>query len=409
MQPLSALSRREISLRRSNSVLFGLAIAAAGTRGIVEAVFGRSIAYVVQLFFICGPLLLIEYRSRRVDPGRRWLPLRGPAADFGWVIFLSVVSMFVTPAIHDAVGFQYILVLLFTWLLLAFAVQQLRRPTLDFTICFWSSTLIACFLAVVGVLQQLLIFPFELPGYTNLFDVIRPPSLTASYLHYPLIIAIAACNCYVAVLNGKRLALLPMVFLVLATFGSFSRSGMLILFAAFGLSMFTDRRQFVRSLVVIGATLALLFAMSTLIDSSTISLVDRLTSSVDTQSDGNDTRSAIWTNAIDKLNWLNVGIGTYFGLITNSASEELRDLYGIVESSPMQQILNIGLIGTVVFYLSFYRLARRFPKADRYSGFVLAAAAVQSAFYQSIEVIPFLVMIMATAVFAATFQNETTR
>jgi hypothetical protein len=306
-------------------------------------------------------------------------------------------------------GLQYLLVLLFTWLVLAFSVQQIKGPTLDFRLCFWLSTIFSSILALVGVLQQLLLFPFDMPGYTNLFDVIRPPSLTASYLHYPLILAIAACNCYVAALNGIRTALIPMIFLVLATLGSFSRSGMLILFAAFSMSMLASRRQFIRSLLALALIVLLLLVASALIESETLSILDRLTSSVDTESAGNDTRYEIWTKAISMLSLLNIALGTYFGLVTNSASDTIRDLYGIVESSPLQQILNVGLLATVLYYHSFYRMVQSLPKTDRFSQYVVAAAAVQSAFYQSIEVIPFLVMIMATVIFATTFKYETTR
>jgi hypothetical protein len=280
---------------------------------------------------------------------------------------------------------------------------------LDYRYCFWISTISASILGLVGLLQQLLIFPFELPGYTNLFDVIRPPSLTASYLHYPLIIAIAACNCYVAVLAGMRLAMIPMIFLAILTFASFSRSGMLILFASFGLSMLFKRRYFVRSCGIIAGIFICIIIIGEQVDTGALSILDRVTSSVDIGSTGNDVRYGFWLTALDMLSPLNIFVGTYFGLVTNSAPDNIRAIYGIVESSPLQQILNIGFVGTIIYYHTFYRLIRGFPRHDHFSKFILAAAALQSLFYQSIEVIPFLVMIINTAILSSSLQNEVSR
>jgi hypothetical protein len=398
-----------LSFRRGNSILFGIVIIAASSRGVFEALLERSIAYLIQLAFICVPIFIIEYRSRRIDSKHRLITKFGPSGEFGWVILLSVASVFVTATLEGALGIQYLFVLMFTWLLLAFATQQNRSPTLDYRYCFWISTISASILGLVGLLQQLLIFPFELPGYTNLFDVIRPPSLTGSYLHYPLIIAIAACNCYVAVLAGMRLAMIPMIFLAILTFASFSRSGMLILFASFGLSMLFKRRYFVRSCGIIAGIFICIIIMGEQVDTGALSILDRVTSSVDIGSTGNDVRYGFWLTALDMLSPLNIFVGTYFGLVTNSAPDNIRAIYGIVESSPLQQILNIGFVGTIIYYHTFYRLIRGFPRRDHFSKFILAAAALQSLFYQSIEVIPFLVMIINTAILSSSLQNEVSR
>ncbi len=397
---------KDLSFRRSNSALFGIAIVVASTRGVFEALLDRTIAYLIQIILICVPILLIEYRSRRIDPKRRFFSKSSPSAEFFWVILLSVASVLVTTAVKGTTGLQYLLVLIFTWFLLTFATQQIRRPTLDYRFCFWISTLSATVLGLVGLLQQLLIFPLELPGYTNLYDVIRPPSLTASYLHYPLVIAIATCNCYVAVTTGIRLAVIPMIFLAMVTFGSFSRSGMLILFAAFGLSMLANRKQATRSLGIFAGIFVLIIILGTQLDSDTLSILDRLTSSIDIKSTGNDIRYGFWLEALKMLSPLNLLVGSYFGLVTNSAPDNIRDIYGVVESSPLQQILNIGFVGTIIYYHTFYRLIHGFSKHDHFSKYILAAAAVQSLFYQSIEVIPFLVMIITTAVLSSSLRNE---
>jgi hypothetical protein len=398
-----------LSLRRGNSILFGIVIIAASTRGVFEALFERSIAYLIQLIFICVPILIIDYRSRRICLKCRLLSKYGPSGEFGWVILLSVASVLVTATLEGVVGIQYLFVLMFTWLLLAFATQQNRSPTLDYRYCFWISTISALILGLVGGLQQLLIFPFELPGYTNLYDVIRPPSLTASYLHYPLIIAIAACNCFVAVLAGLRLAIIPMIFLAILTFASFARSGMLIILASFGFLILSKRRYFVRSCGIIAGVFIFVVILGEPVDTGTLSILDRVTSSVDIGSTGNDVRYELWLTALNMLSPLNIFVGNYFGLVTNSAPDNIRNIYGIVESSLLQQILNIGFVGTIIYYHTFYRLVRGFPQADHFSKFIIAAAALQSLFYQSIEVIPYLVMIINTAVLSSSLRNEVSR
>jgi hypothetical protein len=209
------------------------------------------------------------------------------------------------------------------------------------------------------------------------------------------VLAMAACICYCALLNGLRLAALPLALLSAATLASFSRSGMLILFAGFALSVWADRRHFFKALLALALIGTTLLFLSSFIESETLSLVDRLTSSIDPESDGNDIRYGIWTSALEKLSVVNLLAGSYFGLVTNSASESVRDLYGIVESSPLQQTLNIGLLGTLLFYFSLLELTKLAGPSDRFSKMMILAALVQSLFYQSIEVIPFLVMLIA--------------
>jgi hypothetical protein len=116
------------------------------------------------------------------------------------------------------------------------------------------------------------------------------------------------------------------------------------------------------------------------------------------QSDGNDGRAEAWEKAKSLVMPVNVIAGTYFGLVTNSAQDAVKEEFGIVESSVLQQILNIGLMGAIFYYgvlISVTKLASR----ESLISLCVWAALFQTFFYQSIEVIPFVFILMTLPVF----------
>jgi hypothetical protein len=125
---------------------------------------------------------------------------------------------------------------------------------------------------------------------------------------------------------------------------------------------------------------------------------ERIIGATNLQSDGNDGRTEAWDKAAALVLPINVIAGSYFGLVTNSASDAVKNQFGIVESSLLQQVLNVGLLGTI-FYFGLLISVTRLICPGSTLRLCVWAALFQSLFYQSIEVIPFVFLLMTLPVF----------
>ncbi|MEX3784546.1 hypothetical protein [Paraburkholderia sp. BR14374] len=387
------------------TIAYLLAVVLCASRGVLEYLIGKDAAYLIQVGGIVG--LLVWYISPTAiaayfrDQGR---------LSFGLLVgmlFSIGLSIVATLALTDQLGLSYLFVFIFTLFIYFYAISNYQRRFVRPRVAYVGLVLIALIEAGVALAQQQNVFPIDLPGATYGFDNLRAPSLTGSYLHYPLFVAIAASLCGVDYLVRKNvLSGLACVVLSFAIFSALSRSGMLIVLGTFGLAFVQGPIEFITrnaKLIVatVFATMAIMIfgvAVSSQNDSVVNVGTERMIGATDLQSDGNDGRTEAWEKAKSLGLPVNAIAGTYFGLVTNSAPEPVKQEYGVVESSVLQQILNIGLMGAIFYYGVLISVTKLVSSASRIA-LCVWAALFQTLFYQSIEVIPFVFILMTLPVF----------
>ncbi|MBC8746702.1 tetrahydromethanopterin S-methyltransferase subunit F [Paraburkholderia sp. WC7.3g] len=387
------------------TIAYLLAVVLCATRGVLEYLIGKDAAYLIQVGGIVG--LLVWYISPTAiaayfrDEGR---------LSFGFVVgmlFSVALSIVATLEVTDQLGRSYLLVFVFTLFVYFYAISNYQKRFVRPRIAYAGLVLIALIEAGVALAQQQNVFPIDLPGATYGFDNLRAPALTGSYLHYPLFAAIAASLCGVDYLVRKNvLSGLACAVLSFAIFSALSRSGMLIILGTFGLAFVQGPIQFITrnaKLIVatVFATMAILIfgvAVSSQNDSVVNAGTERIMGATNLESDGNDGRTEAWDKARALALPANVIAGTYFGLVTNSAPDPVKQEFGVVESSVLQQILNIGLMGAIFYYGVLVSVTKLASSESRIS-LCVWAALFQTFFYQSIEVIPFVFILMTLPVF----------
>ncbi|OLL32950.1 hypothetical protein BTH42_03135 [Burkholderia sp. SRS-W-2-2016] len=387
------------------TLAFLLAVALCATRGVLEFLIGKEAAYLVQVGGIVG--LLVWYVSPSAiaayfgSEGRRSLAL------VLGTLFSVLLSIVMTLAQTGQLGLSYLFVFIFTLFVYFYAISNYQKRFIRPRFAYWGVVLIALIEAGVALAQQQNVFPIDLPGATYGFDNLRAPSLTGSYLHYPLFVAIVASLCGVdylvrkSVLSGLACALLSF-----AIFSALSRSGMLIILGTFGLAFLQGPVRFIvrnGKLIIAGtfATLAIMVfggALSSHNDSVVNVGTERMMGATNLQSDGNEGRTEAWDKAVMLAQPVNLIAGSYFGLVTNSAPDAVKQEFGIVESSVLQQILNVGLMGALFYYGVLFSITKLIGRDSRIS-LCVWAALFQTLFYQSIEVVPFVFILMTLPVF----------
>jgi hypothetical protein len=386
------------------TIAYLLAIVLCSTRGVLEFEIGKSAAYLVQvggivalLMWYVSPSALAAY-FRREGRWSLWLT--------AGVVFTVIVSIVVTLAETGQIEFSYLFVFVFTIFIYFYSISNYRKRFIRPRFAYAGLVVIALVEAGVAMAQQQGSFPIALPGTTYGFDNLRVPSLTGSYLHYPLFVAIVASLCGVDYLMHKRvLSGLACAVLTACIFSSLSRSGMLIIVGTFALAFIKEPIRFLtRNAKLIMAGVLACMAMMVLGGASGDSVVSvgaqRMMGATNLQSDGNDGRTEAWDKAAALALPVNVIAGSYFGLVTNSASDSVKNEFGIVESSLLQQVLNIGLLGTI-FYYGFLISITRLVSRDSKITLCVWSALFQTLFYQSIEVVPFVFILMTLSVFDA--------
>jgi hypothetical protein len=387
------------------TIAFLLAAVLCSTRGILESEMGKSAAYLVQVGGIVG--LLMWYVSpaalgsyfRREGRWSLWLIMG--------VVFTVAVSMVVTLAQTGQIEFSYVFVFVFTIFIYFYSISNYKNRFIRPRFAFWGLVVIGLIEAAVAVAQQQGSFPIVLPGTTYGFDNLRVPSLTGSYLHYPLFVGIVASLCGADYLMRKKaLSGIACAVLTVCIFSSLSRSGMLIILGTFALAFLKEPIRFLSKnakLIIAGlmacmAIIVLGGARGGSSDSVMNVAAERIIGATNLQSDGNDGRTEAWDKAAALVLPINVIAGSYFGLVTNSASDAVKNQFGIVESSLLQQVLNVGLLGTI-FYFGLLISVTRLICPGSTLRLCVWAALFQSLFYQSIEVIPFVFLLMTLPVF----------
>jgi hypothetical protein len=150
----------------------------------------------------------------------------------------------------------------------------------------------------------------------------------------------------------------------------------------------------IKNIFILILGLGVIVALSLIFNDVSDVIISRLGGSANLESAGNDSRLFIWNRAADMMSGVNIFVGSYFGLVTNSAPDEIK--VGVVESSLLQQILNLGLIASILYYMILFRIKNIIPVEYR---IILIACLAQSLIYQSIEVIPYLFFMITLPIY----------
>jgi hypothetical protein len=117
-------------------------------------------------------------------------------------------------------------------------------------------------------------------------------------------------------------------------------------------------------------------------------ITERLFSAFSIDSIGNNDRVNSWKNAVDQLSIFNIFLGDSFGLFSNSMNIISNSISAqrVTESSILLLALNFGIIGGVYF---LYLISTVYEKQT----ILFIILIFPTLFYQSIEVIPFILII----------------
>jgi hypothetical protein len=311
---------------------------------------------------------------------------------------------------------------LFFWGVFSVPRREIRQ---DWMVSLLLSVLI--FMILLGLFQQVS-YPFiaekinrKNPLVIWLFDGVnfyhsgvrywvRPSGMTGSYLHFPLIIV--TLSIIIIRLHAKKWQLIIPLFSFLMPFITMSRSGVLLVVSFWGSLLilystsshgkmdlqksFKKKSTWVALLFAFIFLILLSFLSATLFEEYLVTVFSRLFNFWDQSNIGRFQAWSIAWNALLEHNFL---FGGMTGAFTNSVGNILGYnriqsalSVGVPESSLLGIMTSYGIIGTLLIYgaafLGIYRLIRY--NKDHVVAAGLIAVIVQSLFYQSYEVLPFM-------------------
>ena len=225
------------------------------------------------------------------------------------------------------------------------------------------------------------------------------PSLTGSYLHFPLLCSILGI-CLLE--SAKALRWRSLYFVAVLCFAgvgiSGGRSGALVLIGAGALYILLEffrksdavKFKFILGALIISAALAISVALAYQYSIT----VQRIFDGVSLGESGNVQRLLIWTEIYRYWLDTNLWFGEYTGLVGNATGNVSGSGQSLVaESGALQQLINFGALGLVSFYAAMLLGYAAIEKECTYLRALFVTAMVQTLFYQSTEVLPYMAML----------------
>lgn len=344
------------------------------SRGLLELIFEKNLAYFIQFVLMISMMFILRQKSNIRNQSSINLVL------ILLYSIISLVSAFITTLMTN---FYESFIYAFINIFLIFYIYENSLSNFDYIKKYKilsSLKYISIILLSVSVLQQYEIL--SLPG-DNYFNVVRPSSLTGSYLHYPIIIAILAIIFMQGYLNLKKIHFLYLsIALTIGVILSYSRSGMLIILISYLYFLFIlNKKYFIVAILLFSV---ILFGEYDGLYS------ERISSMFSPNSPGNVERISIWAEAFKLFSDGYFFIGNQTGFFTNITKNLVHSDSTVLESTALQQIINFGIFGFVIFYYFLFFVYRKIEnKCILLKGLALSCIA-QSFIYQSGEVIPFI-------------------
>lgn len=369
------------------SATLGACVLLVAGRGAFEAVASKQIGYAAQAaaLVVITALALASGFTRRPRPTRMFVTVYlFLVVELLSLAYVTLTSITIEPLSYVAVMTMFAFIL---WINGALRFDGLARTNVMAWLAVASLVSVA-----VATLQQrsLLLDVFPGSDLASLGGTVRPAALTGSYLHYPLMVSLI-CFAFVQTWASTRRSWHGIMALILAVAvaASFSRSGMVILAGGalcyFALSSsFNQRIRLGFVLIIVGALTLLAFEGTP--------YWNRYVGGFDSEAAGNESRITKWYTGLEY--WLDspLLIGGYTGQFTNVTGNMGGESTGVLESGLVQQLVSFGLVGTILFYLLMVGIVLAVNPAHLWLRAGLIGAMLQTLVYQSIEVVPFMVM-----------------
>ena len=365
---------------------------AVTSRGVIEVVTGKQVAYAVQLICALALVWILHRRGAALPGGAvRWggyvalyiLVIGGVASA---IITLNTwhLDSLIAPALYVATF--AVLGLMLCW------GTHRDRVSDNLRVVTPGASAVVLVQVAVASGQQYLGWTFAAGSdQASVALQVRPAGLTGSYLHYPLVLSVLAILLVGAWMRHRRPV--PLVCAGVAVAGvllSYSRSGMMILALTLVFALLFSRTVSTRlaTLLVVGLVVAavLLFLQGS-------PVLDRALSALDLESSGNAGRVAQWAAGFETWSRSPLLLGSHTGLVTNITRNFGGVSFGVVESSLLQQLLNLGIVGAVATYWLLLAVVRAVPTADVWVRAGAAACVAQTVIYQFVEVLPFVTLL----------------
>jgi len=394
-----SLIRSETRHRRFPVVIFAIALLATVARGVIQLFADQTAGYAVQTAaVVLFGIVLVAGGARRAN---RWAR---PAAVLviGFIV-VALVSLIASLWAHNIdYGVVYAGVMVFFAIALAFFASG----DFDRVGARWIGPVVVAVTlgqVAVAVVQQVF-RDRTLPGGAHVGELVRPPAMTGSYLHYPIELALLTFLLLGMFASSRR-----WFYLVTAVIGmgavllSQGRSGIVLVAIglAFGLAFARGVGRRIRIVVV-----ALLAGISVLLLFPQNSVIDRILSIGVVEGNVNELRVNIWGSVLELWSKTPLLFGVHTGEYTNVTSR-LTDAEnaGVTESGPLDLLINFGLLGLVGFYGLMLIAALSAPRRSWYQAGLLAGI-VQSTFYQSVEVFPFMLIFAMMPMLGRSFDAD---
>ena len=402
--------KRDTALFIITYLLIGILV----SRGLLEVIVSKKIAMLLQLGFVQILISSLFFLSFPITVDRNLLYFILSCFCF---LLVMVLSCLLTSLVQDFD--QWYIYFYFTFYVIEIMIfsaifstqKSYAFPLVKVFFYFGWFLFIGAVLIQLGVLS--------LPGNSDvLFKNFRAASVTGSYLHYPIIMALVAFIMIETffITRSKKYAFAGVVF-SLAPFLVASRSGVFIVVFSYMLYFFIKGIQMLKyflskktnsylnsSIVYKGVSCLFVFFILFIIGLYTYHTYQendvfrkfnkRFFMVTNSKAGGNEGRLRSWRRGLKIWTDSNMIIGENTGKVTNSTSSLFKGSSRIVESGLIQQLANFGFLGMVLYYGTFLWLFTYFQKGHYFLKAVYLASLTQTLFYQSLEVIPFITILV---------------
>ena len=388
-------------------LLFFIFLFTVVSRGFFELFLEKKVAFLVQVFVISF-FIFINLLSFKVKLSAKYFSIQ--LLFFSTFIFSAFISSIITIYLENGgAPFFYSGIMSFlgftSILLSSFKINKTWEIDIGKTIIF-----LVLILFCVAIYEQL--SNTLMPGAWWIGKTVRPASLTGSKQHYAIILAILSLYLFQYWLTLKKnIYLIVFLIGVIGVFLSLTRSGAMIIILAF--FPYLCFKFYLKILIKIKikalfyflfvSTFTLIFAIYYF---DLHFFLDRILSAINTKSAGNGDRVKAWLLGIDLLlTSNNILFGQYTGVITNATRTVTNTKSFVVESGTLQMLLNFGVVGFSSFYFILINIFSRIKKNHTFLYFVLFSCLCSTIVYQSIEVIPFIILVSLLSIISNNIKN----
>lgn len=385
--------------------LYGIFIISLCSRGFFELFIGKNLAYLIQLSIVSSSLVFLALLSKAS------LKKKDSARIIILLLFLIIMLLSALMSCVKGISefITYLTVNLYIMFIVIFSMMLSNSKIVRYR-PFPMLLLFGIILILTASAQQLGLL--ILPGDTQIFGLIRPSSITGSYLHYPIVISLFAFLLLQKyVLSNSKIYLYIGISCALAPFIAFSRSGMIIILAAMmNIVLYYYKNIFsiiIRIVFPLILFFGILFAIIVYYEFDLLGYIStRLFTATSLKAEGNEERLAAWNLGVEMWSKTNLLIGEYTGLVTNATRNfEMGDSF-VVESGALQQLVNFGILGLFLFYAMMFSMYSMISRQHYLLRSVYLAGLFQTLFFQSIEVIPFITLLLMIPSLSSTLEYD---